>query len=318
MKIDVTASQPHYLDHMEPIFAALPARLQGTVHPVESPCYRPYRGRIAMVAGWVDVQHLRNMNQMIYVEHGAGQAYLGDTKTATLPGYSGGGSRHSGVIGYICPSDTVAERWAPAPAVAAGCPKMDRWIGVQPDVPRSVCFAWHWDAGERLTLSPEMRGAWEHYRDYLPSIVEAWEQQGWTVFGHSHPRWGGSIDRAMTEAGLCVLETDADVFQHCEVLVVDNSSIGYEFALLGRHTIWMNAPWYRRHIEHGLRFWSHIPGYSVDVESMLKLELDDMLDIEDEFRESQMADVYAPWSQMGMAADRAAEWITELVDSRYS
>ena len=122
MKIDVSASQPHYLDHMLPIFEVLPERLKGTIHALETPCRQPYRGRIAMVAGWVDVQRLRNMSPMIYVEHGAGQAYLGDPKTATLPGYSGGGSRHSGITGYVCPSDMGAERWRPAPAGAAGRP----------------------------------------------------------------------------------------------------------------------------------------------------------------------------------------------------
>ncbi len=162
MKIDVSASQPHYLDHMLPIFEVLPERLKGTIHALETPCRQPYRGRIAMVAGWVDVQRLRNMSPMIYVEHGAGQAYLGDPKTATLPGYSGGGSRHSGIIGYVCPSDMVAERWRPAPAVAAGCPKMDAWIGVEPRVAHSVCFAWHWDAGRSHC------GRWDHGHGIYP------------------------------------------------------------------------------------------------------------------------------------------------------
>ena len=38
----------------------------------------------------------------------------------------------------------------------------------------------------------------------------------------------------------------------------------------------------------------------------------------DEWSTEIMAQVYAPWSQLGRAAERAAEWITELVDSRYS
>ena len=317
MKIDVSASQPHYLDHMLPIFEVLPERLKGTIHALETPCRQPYRGRIAMVAGWVDVQRLRNMSPMIYVEHGAGQAYLGDPKTATLPGYSGGGSRHSGIIGYVCPSDMVAERWRPAPAVAAGCPKMDAWIGVEPRVAHSVCFAWHWDAG-RNSLSPEMRSAWEPYRESLPAIVDRWTREGVVVFGHAHPRWGGALDVAMDAAGMTVLDSDSEVFANVAHLFVDNSSLGYEFALLGRPVTWLNAPWYRRHVEHGLRFWSLIPGLQVSEPADLLSHTPDELRGIDEWSAEIMAQVYAPWSQLGRAAERAAEWITELVDSRYS
>jgi hypothetical protein len=318
MKIDITASQPHYRDHMLPIFEALPERLRGTAHETESPCRPAHRGRIAMVAGWVDMRHLRNMNPMIYVEHGAGQAYLGDDKTATLPGYSGGGSRHSGVIGYICPSDTVAQRWAPTPAVAAGCPKMDRWIGVEPELgDNSVCFAWHWDAGHN-TLSPEMRSAWDHYADALPGVVARWNAAGWHVAGHAHPRWEGALDQRMRDAGMIIAESDADVFRHVGHLFVDNSSLGYEFALLGRPVTWLNAPWYRRNVEHGLRFWSQVPGLQVSDPADLLTHLPSDLVGDREWADEIMAGVYSPWSHMGLAAERAAEWITELVDSRYS
>lgn len=315
-RINVTASQPHYLDHMTPIFDALPERLRGTVHAVEEPCPYPGRNRVAMVAGWDDLKRLRGLNPMIYVEHGAGQAYLGDEKTATLPGYSGGAARHNGVIGYICPNVTVAQRWAPAPAVAAGCPKMDRWIGVDPKVGSSVCFAWHWDAG-RNSLSPEMRSAWTHYEPRLAEIVEWWTSLGYTVFGHAHPRWRGALAKPMADVGMCVLERDVDVFENIEHLFVDNSSLGYEFALLGRPVTWLNAPWYRRNIEHGLRFWSQVPGRMVDdPESLLQFD-PSQLEGTDAWVSKIMADVYSTWSHIGRAAERAAEWITQLVDERY-
>lgn len=318
MKIDVTASQPHYYDHMLPIFEQLPERLRGTVWELEDPCHYPYRGRVALVAGWIDAQRLRSINPMIYVEHGAGQMYAGDEKTATLPGYSGGGLRHGpSVIGYVCPSHTVAQRWAPKPAVAAGCPKMDRWIGTDAKVGSSVCFAWHWDAGSR-SLSPEMRSAWDHYEPRLAEIADTWRQAGYTVFGHAHPRWGRALDRRMTELGLTVLQTDADVFEYVEHLFVDNSSLGYEFALLGRPVTWLNAPWYRRDVEHGMRFWSQIPGRQVDGPEELLTHDPAQLESTDAWVSKIMADVYSTWSHIGRAAERAAEWITQLVDERYS
>ncbi|HQZ35299.1 MAG TPA: hypothetical protein PK020_12815, partial [Ilumatobacteraceae bacterium] len=120
MKVDVIASEQHYLDHMLPIFECLPTRLQGHVFPLAPTPRKPLFDHVAMVAGWQDVVTLKGRAKMIYVEHGCGQAYLGDEKMATLPGYSGGAERHPrDVIGYICPSETVAARWS-APAVAVG------------------------------------------------------------------------------------------------------------------------------------------------------------------------------------------------------
>ncbi len=319
MKIDVTASLPHYYDHMLPIFEQLPERLRGNVLELETPCRYPARNRVAMVAGYIDAKRLQASNPMIYVEHGAGQAYLGDQKTATLPSYSGGASRHRSIVGYVCPSVAVAERWAPTPAVAAGCPKMDRWIFTEPKVPRSVCFAWHWDAGERRTLSPEMRSAWAHWQPVLGHLANIFRNEGWLVFGHAHPRWGGTLRKPMEAAGLTVLDTDAEVFDNVGVLFVDNSSIGYEFALLGRPTFWMNAPWYRRDVHHGLRFWDVVPGIQLDHPSDLYgLTLDEWVECAAVDAHSVVPDVYAPWSQLGEASARAAEWITELIDSKYA
>lgn len=317
MRIDVTASLPHYLDHMLPIFEALPGRLRGKVFDVGTPCRPPDRGHLGMVAGWQDASVLRFRYQLIYVEHGAGQAYLGDEKTASLPAYSGGRARHGrNIIGYVAPSVTVADRWRPASAVAAGCPKMDRWIGVAPAVPDSVCFAWHWDAGDN-SFCPEMRSAFSHFEPRLAEVVKNWTDVGYTVFGHAHPRWEGRLDRRLADIGMCVLERDVDVFANVEHLFVDNSSLGYEFALLGRPVTWLNAPWYRRNVEHGMRFWSQVPGRQVDDPESLLAFLPDEMRGTDEWVSKIMAEVYSTWSHIGRAAERAAEWITELVDERY-
>lgn len=313
MKIDVVASEWHYLAHMLPIWNALPDHLRGTVHPV-GPVGRPPMGRIAMVAGWQDVAPLRTQCPMIYVEHGAGQTYVDRLHD---PSYSGsGGNRHIGVIGYIAPSETVAARWQSAPSVAVGCPKMDAWLGV----PRSnqeptVAFAWHWPCA----LVPETRTAWDHYEATFPSIVDRFREQGWRVTGHSHPKWRGEFDAAYTSVGVDVLPQDYNVFREADILIVDNSSLAYEFALLGRPVICLNAPWYRRDVEHGLRFWSHVPGIEInEPEELLAFNLWD-LSVESptgmvsEFRRTQAVE-HAYAVRDGSSAQRAAEWITSLVE----
>lgn len=263
MKVDVVASLPHYLDHLRPVFDALPDELQGQVYGGSTPWSLRPRGvpRLTLVAGWQDVRD--GNGSMVYVEHGAGQSYAGDPKTAHQPGYSAsGGARHRGVVGYIAPSEEVARRWRSGtgrPAVAVGCPKLDAYLIDDPPVPeeRTICLAWHWDC----LISPEARSAWNHYAERLPRVVAAWHRQGWRVFGHSHPRWEGALDSTMLTAGVDeILATDRQVFERAAVLAVDNSSIGMEFQALDRPVIWLDAPWYRRNISHGGRFWDWVIG----------------------------------------------------------
>ena len=240
-----------------PIYDRLPDDMKGDVRELKYPVDPPARHRIAMVAGWQDVQTLRPRHRMIYIEHGAGQVYTGDEKSAMQPGYSAsGGYRHGGVELFISPSPLVASRWKTAPAHAVGCPKLDKYVGSVAAVERSVCFAWHWDS----EVSPEARTALPHYASSLAAIVDHFEEAGVTVFGHAHPRWEGKIDQVLANAGMEVLRTEREVFANAAALIVDNSSIGMEFLAIGRPVVWMNCPSYRRQIQHGGRFWEWTNG----------------------------------------------------------
>ena len=313
MKIDIVASQPHYLDHMRPIFEALPDEMRGLIYAGADPWAMVPRGqnRIVMVAGWQDVRYGRG--RMIYVEHGAGQSYAGDPKTATQPGYPGAGAmRHRGVIGYIAPSEGVADRWrigTKAPVAAVGCPKLDRWIGVQPAEPKMVCLTFHWDC----LISPEARSAYPHYAEAIPKIISKWEREGWVVAAHVHPRWEGRLDSWLESSGALLLPRDVDVFEMASCMVVDNSSIGAEMLALGRPVVWLNAPWYRRHTWHGGRFWDWtrtLP--SVDGPGdLLAAKLGAIMSFATPEVVASVADsIYA--HRDGRSAERAAAFIVDL------
>lgn len=314
MKVGVRAAFQHYLDHMEPIFEALPERLRGKVYPVDDSPHGIKGEPLMMVAGLTDVRRQQGWSRLIYVEHGAGQTYGGDEQTAGLAGYSGhGGTRHHNVIGYICPSPTVAARWIGVPRVAVGCPKMDRWAHRSKPRYPAVCITWHWDHG---APSPESRSAFDHYHRHLGMLGMEWRRQGFATYGHSHPRWAGELDIEMELAGFEVLRRDIDVFEHATILVADNTSLAYEFASLGRPVVSLNAPWYRREVEHGLRFWSHVPGLQVDSpEALLEVQLARLHHPSVEAMRMAAVDEAYGGPADGLAADRAAAFITSLVDS---
>jgi CDP-glycerol glycerophosphotransferase (TagB/SpsB family) len=119
------------------------------------------------------------------------------------------------------------------------------------------------------------------------------------------------LDRRYRRAGINVVRDFADVCRQADLYITDNSSSLYEFAATGRPVVVLNAPWYRRDVHHGLRFWDAIPGPQVDhsrdlVPTVLKALETDTTDL----RESALAKVYAYRSG---AAERAARIIEEWV-----
>ena len=301
----------HYRSHILPIFECLPAHMQGLIHPIKTPVARPHVSHIALVASWQDVRALMGRNRMIYVEHGAGQSYSADPRTARMPGYSAsGGIRHTGVIGYISPNERVAGNWRNAPSIAVGCPKMDAFHGMTPIGPPSVCFAFHWDA----VLSPESRTAFDHYEKALPEIIDSFRAQGFGVYGHAHPKWEGKLDARLNAVGInAMLPDDRTVFQTASMLFVDNSSLGPEFMSLGRPIVWLNSPRYRREMNHGGRFWEWTKGaLTVDKpDELLHFDIAEHLatDPYKAAREQIVNDIYAFTD--GSSGERAAAFIVQ-------
>lgn len=253
MLVDAVATFPHYQDHLGPIWRALPRELRGAVHQLGD--LNVPAGRLALVAGWKDARVL-DMHRIpfIYVEHGSGQTYAGDAKASVRnhPSYSGGGGvLFNNVKGYISPSREVAGRWKNAPACAVGCPKMDEYHRLKPTDPEAICFTFHWPG----TMCPENGTAFGHYEVWLADIALNLRLLGHRVYGHAHPRWDGILDRTFAQAGMTMLKTDRDVFNTAQMLIADNTSLIAEHAMLGRPVALLNAPWYRRDVEHGMRFW---------------------------------------------------------------
>lgn len=317
-RVDLYASQPHYADHLLPIWRALPAELRGdcwagdgsSVWGERLPArYRP-TDRVMLVGGFQDVQRISFLPS-VYVEHGAGQSYVGANHSA-YPG----GKHPDTVLGYIAPAQRVADQWELArpgvPVGVVGCPRLDPWLAGWRGDPgeRTLAITFHWNCG----LCPETRTALGHYRRALPALVDRWRTAGWEVLGHGHPRAWPMLEGLWRQLGVEPVESWADVMDRARLLIVDNSSAMYEWAALCRPVVALNAPWYRRHVHHGLRFWNMVPGLQVDEPCQLAaLNLDGYVE-RDAFAVSRAGIAQQVYAHLdGGSARRAAHWLEGIV-----
>lgn len=260
--IDAHSSSRHYYDHIAPVWDALPEEHRGTFYVggrLCSPCppgTRPvtvglhHRGPRVLVASDVDYRYVAGSRRTILMQHGSGQSYGADPD----PGVSrhtsyAGGDGQARVDLFLAPGPHPAMRtrgrYPGTPCVEVGCPALDRRIGYERPLNRRavIALAWHWDN----KLCPETSCALPHFRDALPQLVRTY-----TTLGHSHPRAQDLVAPVYQSLGIPQVGYET-VMELADVLVVDNSSVGFEFAATGRPVIWLTPPWYRP-LNHGIRF----------------------------------------------------------------
>lgn len=301
MQVDALATLSHYRAHVTAVwneiyplrrgvFASDPRELVGRTNPV-------------IVASYSDLLAVKP-RQVVFLEHGAGQTYGGAT-----PAHPGGRNRES-VSLFICPSERVAElnrkRYPDTPAIVVGSPVMDYWHRY-PAKPEqgTVALAFHWNS----LVAPEARSAFPHYQAVLADLAA--ERR---VLGHGHPRIAPVLQRRYAESRIPWVPLE-DVYQRAEVLVVDNSSVGWEFLSLDRPVVWLNAPWYRKNVNYGMRFWEFADaGVQVDDPADLSFAIAEaLLDVQRNRRREVVPEIYSYTD--GRASERAARAIEEWHDT---
>lgn len=331
--IDLFSSERQFTEHALPVWLALPTELRGTAYlgkrsqqaidELRRGGYRVQVGRPhprthhtpTIVASAQDDLTLRE-TPIIYVEHGAGQTYDSDPVAARHTSYSGGTS-HEDVRLFICPSQSVAERWQKqypdTPTAIVGCPKLDPWYQssrYQPSSEPVVAISFHVDLHPNQDTCPEMSGAWPYYDEILPALAERFR-----LLGHGHPRLYPHLIERYKRLGVDHTARFSDVLDRAAIYVVDNSSTGPEFASTGRPIVWLNAPHYRRDVEHGGRFWKDWAGLGEFVNHPDELTdvIEDTLQEKawrQAIRDQTAASIYA--YRDGHAAERAAQAIVEV------
>lgn len=302
MKIHALYSQPHYGDHLRAIYRHLPDGIRGRcgwtrVTPRDIP-----HEDVIMIAGAIDLGLARN-HRTVFVEHGAGQRYVGIHRRRAV--YYGG-PYPSHVVAYLGPRQSLVDA-SGLPGAAIGAPICDEWGLHGREKVCAITFHWAGDA-----VCPEAGSALPDYVDGLPDVVSTLRENGWTVLGHRHPRLKSNRSLWLN---LGVEEVDAATVRgQASLLISDNTSLAYEMAYCARSNIVMNCPKYRRDVEHGLRFWSNPPGPQVDNVHELIDVIQNMDNTIQHPSEAARAAYGAPIN-VGVDGMRAAAWLTLHVDS---
>lgn len=261
--IDAIASEGHFVDHLVPIWDALgtdrgklyarrtetlakagrlPGFISGAVDRLERPV-------LALSYGDYVSAVRSGRSKIALGQHGAGQSYGGDERSARYPSYPGGAGQDA-VSLFLVPNEHAARRtrqaYPKARVEIVGCPKLDG-LPRKADRGRVVAVSTHWNG----TAIPETMSAWLTFDRAILELGKRFE-----VLGHAHPRMLSRIEPLYRMAGIEVVSSFDEILRRADVYVCDNSSSIFEFAATGRPVVLLDDPRYRPNIEHGLRFWS--------------------------------------------------------------
>lgn len=290
--IDFFARREHFIDHMLPVWNALKGSRGKFFIP-------EYLAEYAEAKGVEDVTLLKPRNEIvlnvapdgfspllvsaygdmiiaqksvpqrpfIMMEHGVGLTFNG------CAGYAGGAGSRSRVSMFLAPNEYIRKKTAKTfpriPQVVIGTPKLDQWSNSQ-IVEKSnsrkpvVAISFHWNGDK---MAAEAGNAFAHYKDVIPELMK---HTDFSLLGHGHPKYRFVLEPFYRALGIESVWDFAEVMQRADVYVNDCSSTMYEFCVTGKPVVILNAPWFRRNVKHGIRFWDYTDiGLQVDEPSQL-------------------------------------------------
>ena len=293
----------------------VPVAAAGGFVLVDNPRFR-FDGSVVVVVNAGDELDALNRGAAgtILMEHGLGQNYRG----VPINSPWGAGRRPTPKRRALLvpgPYIQAEHEKSGQRVVAVGSVFLDAWHGraALPMVERPViAFSTHWNC----PVCPETRSSWGFIKQALADLAQ---DQRWRVIGHYHPheRVRGTLEERLkfyAEAGIEVVHDWEEVMSRAHLYICDNSSSIYEFAALDRPTVLVSPPWYRRDVEHGLRFWKALPGHEVtdprDLADVVALSLADTDGSSRGLRRKAMP---LAWGELdGRAAERTVAAISEI------
>jgi hypothetical protein len=308
--IDALAGEPHFQDHIMPIWEALPDEVRGTLYRRSFPM--PFSDNPTLTASAGDMKVARARKRPVaLMEHGCGQSFGGDPRSDHFASYAGNRGR-DGVSLFLHPGEHPAgrdrKRYPNARVEVVGCAKLDRLPRRdRGDAPPVVAVAFHW----KCTLCPETDNAWDAFKDQVKELAKSYE-----VIGHGHPRIIHRLGQFYHRMGIETVRSFEDVCARADVYVNDASSTLFEFASTGRPVVVLNPRKYRRTITHGLRFWeASTVGVNVEEEDDLETAVAQALEDSPEQRAERERCVDLVYAHRTGAAERAAAVLVDWAQS---
>jgi hypothetical protein len=319
--VDFHASQPHFIDHLAPLW--LEAKQRGIAGVFVLPTDlipravrrglsgHDIKGAGSASAGCVVCASIGDVRgvaatgrRLALLEHGCGLSFSG-----AHPGHSGGGGVRAEVSLFLMTNEYCAARdraaYPKARVVTCGAPKLDvlaarKWVRHDPPV---IGYATHWDC----MSAPETRSALPYYHAALKTLADRYR-----VVAHTHPRSGLQTWQTFSALGLDTVRDWADFLEAVDLLVCDCGSAPYEFAFSGRPVVVLNCPLYRKTVHHGLRFWENVPGLQVDDPRQLTATVERALQDPENAQRMRQDAVRAVYPHRGhatkIAVDALEEW----------
>jgi hypothetical protein len=318
VRLSARARERQFIDHLAPVWHELPAEVKNNFYVPDRAMqeHAALQGidaivddssptELTLVASFGDYQ--RTSGPVILMEHGIGHKY------SNHGSYAGGAGKDRVVL-YLATNKVTKQHhldgYPDTPVAIIGVPKMDT-VKPRPPKGRTVCISFHWDC----RVSPESRSAFDHYKNFLNGLTA---DKRFNLIAHAHPRpaWHRKMMVYFRDRRVPFLNSFDEVLEQADLYITDNSSTGYEFAAAGRNTIHLNAPWYRRDIDTGIRFWGYLPGPTVDRPSELADTIAEVLDHPERWEKQRQQVVRDLYPYRGKSAQRAAKVITDFIQAQ--
>lgn len=312
-KIDFYASEQHYFDHIYPIWKELPIENRGTFfvsEKISTDCIETKIGfpsnNITLVSSYSDYKMTKK--QVIYMEHGIGNTYSNDS-----PYYAGGFGKDRVVLflnNHILTQNKNIKTYPKVKGVIIGTPKCDQIKEKHTDNKQYViCFSFHWDCD----VVPETKSAFSFYKD---EVIKLSKNKDFKVIFHGHPRNETVWNKFCLENNIERVKNIEEVFERSDLYICDNSSSIYEFILTSKPVIVLNAPWYRKWINHGIRFWNYIPGPQVNHPNELLNTINKMTQNPKDWLDERNKVIKILYPNLGTASKVAAEEIVKFLKEK--
>ena len=335
--IDFFARRIHFIDHLAPMWNFIDKEMRGNFYVPKDlveytnslgidaayglPPITQYGSLINIVpnghgpivtCAYGDMSQAYRQNTtrpQILMEHGVGLSFPEHSH-----GYAGGGGIRQIVSLFLPPNEVIraktAKTFPGARQVVIGTPKMDKWVNIpkkKKDTPPTVAIAFHWDGSK--AVCPEAGNAYNHYKDHIHLL-----KKHFTILGHGHPKIIEKLRPDYQAMGIEVVTNFEDVLARADIYVNDSSSTLYEFSCTDRPVVILNAPWFRKNVNFGIRWWDYTDiGPQCDNPADLVNKIKESLADKTKYAPCRRKAVEELYPYLGQSAIRGAKAIMELV-----